>query len=333
MKLLPVLITAVVFFYFPPTEAFYIWQDYKTSYNKVYTPEEDAVRETLFYRKLREISDHNLRFLKKAESFKKGLNQFSDLTPEELQRLRNPHLVNQKHLITRSRTAISPLSFLKGPIPVAVNWVERGAVTSVKDQGRCNSCYAFAATVVLEAQHYFKTGNLRNISEQQLVDCSSENWGCEGGFTWSCLEYAIDNGILFEEDYKYTGRVAKCHIQPEKRIFPLSDFYRIPEGDEDTITRLIATTGPVAVSLDDHHMHDYSGGILSNSRGCNDTNHAIALVGYGTDKETGQKYYIAKNSWGDRWGEKGYLKIARGVNYCFLGEFGVAAIDKSFSYS
>lgn len=329
MELLQVSITVFVIFYLALTEALDIWNDYKINHNKVYSPEEDVVRESLFYQKLSEISDHNLRFLKKAESYKKGLNQFSDMTPEELQRFRNPHLLKQKELVSQTRTIIDPLMFLLEAIPDAVNWVERGAVTPVKDQGRCNSCYAFAATVVLEAQHYFRTGFLRNISEQQFVDCSLENWGCEGGFTWSCLEYAMDKGVMFQEDYKYTGRVAKCHIQPERMIFPLSDFYRIPEGDEDTMTRLIALTGPVAVSLDDHHMHDYSGGILSNSHGCTDINHAIALVGYGTDNETGQEYYIAKNSWGDRWGEGGYLRIARGVNYCFLGELGVAAVNKS----
>lgn len=298
------------------------WEEYKLKFNKNYEPSEDNYHKEVFYRNIETIIQHNERYLNNQESYKMGINQFTDLTFEERAEFGNSFLTRQRP-ITR---AAMPLTH-KGPIPEHTNWVERGAVTPVKDQGRCASCYAFGSTVVFEAQYFLKTGNLRNLSEQNLLDCAPNNLGCTGGFIEECFEYVHGEGIKFEEDYEYRANVSEaCGNNRGKSVFPLKDFFYIESGDEEAITRMIATVGPVAVALDDRHFHHYAGGILDNTQGCNETNHVVALVGYGVDAKSGQEYYLAKNSWGRRWGEDGYARIARNVNYCLITESAVSAL-------
>lgn len=301
------------------------WSNYKRQFNKDYSEEEDVYRQQIFTSNQEHINEHNERYEQKLESFKKGINQFTDQTQEERLKMGNPLASQQRKSFDSIKKSSKSKMLMNIPIPESFSWLERGAVTPVKDQKQCGSCYAFAANVAMEAHNFFQTGQLRNLSEQNLIDCSPINDGCKGGFPAACFEYALRDGLMLQEDYKYQGKQSlSCSFERDSSIFPIEDFTFIDAGDEDLIVRMIATNGPVAVSLDSRHFHDYSEGILDATDGCNVTDHTVGLVGYGMDN--GKPYYLAKNSWGTWWGEKGYVKIARNVNYCYLAEFAVTPL-------
>lgn len=305
------------------------WKEYKLQYNKVYTEDEETHHKKIFNQNLIEITFHNLRYLDHQETYKKGINQFTDQSAEDRRQSANSKVTLDELRKTKARFIRTKLraKSTNPPIPSSFNWLDKGAVTPVKNQGKCGSCYAFASSAVFETQYFRTTGVLRNFSEQNLVDCVPDSEGCVGGYPVSCFEYVYNNGLMFEEHYNYTGTMGdSCEFHSEKGVFPLSDYLLIEAGDEKRIIQMIATQGPVVVALDDRHFHDYSEGILDETRECGETNHVVALVGYGTDVETGYDYYLAKNSWGDWWGESGYLRIARNINYCSLAEFAIAPI-------
>lgn len=300
------------------------WEKYKDIFEKSYPEHEDLRREELYYRNIENMAEHNSRYLHKLESYKKGINQFTDLTTEERLQFSNTRLATQ---LPQKKS--SNLIRLKSdtPVPESFNWVEKGAVTPVKDQKRCGSCYAFGSNVAFEAQYFLQTGTLRSFSEQNLIDCALKNDGCAGGFPSECFEYVLEQGLMFQDDYEYKGNVSgSCAFHEEKRVFPLADYFFVDAGDEETITRIIATVGPVTVTLDDRYFHDYAGGVLDEASDCSESNHVVGLVGYGRDADTGKEYFLAKNSWGDWWGEDGYIRLARNVNYCFLADYAVAPL-------
>lgn len=214
-------------------------------------------------------------------------------------------------------------------IPKSIDWRETGAVTNVKDQGSCGSCYAFSATGALEGQHFRKTGQLIPLSEQNIVDCSSQyrNDGCDGGYPQQAFQYIKDNGgISTEDSYPYENdfyfdQNDTCKYKPENKDATVRGFVRIPEGDERKLLVALATIGPISVAIDAssrNFMHHHEG--VYYNPNCRteftELDHAVLVVGYGTDTKHGD-YFLIKNSWGTSWGEDGYVKMARnGKNHC-----------------
>lgn len=203
-------------------------------------------------------------------------------------------------------------------LPKSIDWRDHGAVTHVKDQGMCGSCWAFASIGAVEGQHFRKTGHLVSLSEQNLVDCSQiyGNKGCSGGHPRMAFEYIKSNGgIDTETTYPYVAFDAKCRYSVTSGA-NVTGAIRIPMGDERKLQEAIAIVGPISVCIDasnDSFQH-YSGGIYSDPA-CNPhrLDHAVLIVGYGTDEHQ-QDYYIVKNSWGSDWGENGYFRLARNHN-------------------
>lgn len=190
-------------------------------------------------------------------------------------------------------------------LPDFVDWREKGAVTDVKDQGHCGSCYAFASTGALESHHFIKNGDLVPLSEQELVDCS-DNSGCQRGRTKRAFKYVRDNGIATEESYPYQADDGDCDEPTEKSDVIVRGFVKIPYGDEHQLKKAIATIGPVAVSMDTSHhtFHHYKSGIYYEPA-CSShrLHHAVLVVGYGTDDHE-RDYYIVKNRFEARNEEK-----------------------------
>ena len=205
-----------------------------------------------------------------------------------------------------------------------VDWRDKGYVTAVKNQGQCGSCWAFSTTGSLEGQHFAKTGELVSLSEQNLMDCSTEegNHGCKGGLMDNAFRYIIKNGgIDTEESYPYRAHdETRCLYKASDVGATMSSYKDIERENVEALTRAIAEIGPISVAMDAGRpsFRLYKRGVYS-ERTCSSTklDHGVLAVGYGTYE--GTDYFLVKNSWGPAWGMAGYFMIERSnENMCGL---------------
>ena len=194
-----------------------------------------------------------------------------------------------------------------------VNWVTKGAVTPVKDQGQCGSCWAFSTTGSLEGAHQVKTGELLSFSEQQLVDCAGTkygNYGCNGGLQDNAYKYyeAGYNAEL-ETTYGYTGKDGTCQYDESSTTsVTVSSYVDVtPSNPSQMKAALNQQPLAVAIEADKFVFQTYKSGVLTSSKCGTTLDHAVLAVGYGT--EDGQDYWLVKNSWNTTWGDKGYIKL------------------------
>ncbi|CAL0318991.1 unnamed protein product [Lupinus luteus] len=297
---------------------------FKAKFGKSYaTKEEHDYRFGVFKKNLLRAKSHQ----KLDPSAVHGVTKFSDLTHSEFRRqflgLNKPlRLPNDAH-----KAPILPTNDL----PTDFDWRDHGAVTPVKNQGSCGSCWSFSTTGALEGAHFLATGELVGLSEQQLVDCDHEcdpeergacDSGCNGGLMNTAFEYALKvGGLVSEKDYPYTGRDrGACKFDKTKIAASVSNF-SVVSIDEDQIAANLVKNGPLAVGINAVYMQTYIGGVSCPYICGKNLDHGVLLVGYGAGdyapirlKE--KPYWIIKNSWGESWGENGYYKICRGHNLC-----------------
>ena len=192
--------------------------------------------------------------------------------------------------------------------PVSVDWRDRNAVTPVKNQGQCGSCWSFSTTGALEGITAIKSGELVSLSEQELVDCSSANSGCNGGLMTFAFEYIIKNkGLCSENEYQYTAKDGTCKTCTTVEGTDISDCKQIKSGDVDNLISALSNQPvSVAIQADTFAFQHYGGGVFSDPN-CytGDIDHGVLLVAYTNDTLT------IKNSWGESWGDKGYITFAR----------------------
>ncbi|KAM6463644.1 procathepsin L-like isoform 2-T3 [Liasis olivaceus] len=188
------------------------------------------------------------------------------------------------------------------------------------DLGECGSCWSFSATGALEAMHFKKTGKLVSLSEQNLIDCSKEQGssGCQGGLMHQAFEYVKkQGGINSEKSYPYDGMDDQsCRYDPEEAVTRCRGFGFIMEKDEDGLQQAVATIGPVTVAVDTRSskFKFYKSGIFKEHwSGERRMTHAMLVIGY---NNSSSGYWILKNSWSTLWGEKGYMRMAKGSDQC-----------------
>lgn len=201
--------------------------------------------------------------------------------------------------------------------PESLDWRDKGAVNSVKDQGSCGACWAFSAIAAEEGAYFVSSGTLYRLSEQNLVDCTATCYGCFGGLPELGLGQALNNQnrkFALESDYPYAGIQQTCVFDQSKAVADISaiTMYR----EEKYIQPNLIKWGPTSVCIDasGSGFMLYSSGIYQGADCRTSQNHAVCVVGYG--EESGTQYWIVRNSWGTTWGERGYIRMIRNVNVC-----------------
>ncbi|CAM0881696.1 unnamed protein product [Alopecurus aequalis] len=292
-------------------------------FGRAYTDaDEKARRQEVFAANARHIDTVNRAG---NRTYTLGLNQFSDLTDDEFveRHLGYWHQLRHKEKNTPAAAAnVSKGAALKDvqlqySVPDSVDWRAQGAVTEIKNQGSCGSCWAFSAVAATEGLVKIATGNLISMSEQQVLDCTGGVSSCNGGDINAALRYvAVSGGLQPEAAYAYMGQQGACRsgsATPNSAASVGNPRWARLYGDEGALQQLAASQ-PVAVALEatDPDFRHYRSGVYTGSPSCGQRlNHAVAVVGYGADS-WGQEYWVLKNQWGTWWGEGGYMRIARG---------------------
>lgn len=260
-----------------------------------------------------------------SNNYTLAINQFSDLTNDEFITLNRRGLQYNSLGLYQCQT-YSP--FTKS-LPDAIDWRKKNAVTRVKDQGQCGSCWTFSATGAIEGAWSIATGELMDLSEQELVDCAVGfqygSHGCNGGQMDGAFKFVIENGQCSWVDYPYvsgntkkSGDCMSCTSQVQ-----LSDCYDVEPNNQLALKNAVFEQPvSIAIEADTFTFQSYSSGILDSIQCGTNLDHGVLIVGYGNDH--GKLYWLVKNSWGESWGEDGYIRIARSESTNDPGICGIA---------
>jgi len=281
-------------------------KEYGKSYDSV---EEYAKRLGIFAENMERVAKMNAEHVLINGEAVFGVTKFSDLTPEEF---KATYLTYRPS--NRTRDVKDPV--IEGPIANDIDWVSKGAVTPVKDQGRCGSCWAFSATAAIES--YAKLSGkygLEVLSAQQINSCDKRDGGCNGGNTETAYEYVKGaGGIETERDYPYTsggGSTGSCKFQSSKIAVTISGYHSVSRGESALKNAL--NEGPASLCLAASSWQSYRGGILE--RCDNQVDHCVQGTGY-----SGSSYWRIRNSWGTSWGESGFIRLAQGQDLCKVSD-------------
>jgi len=303
-----------------PVDDYNKFMEFKMKYQKTYSSRvETSVRATIFAQNLKRIEEHN----KSGYAWTMGVTEFADLTDAEFEsiylggykKLRSPGLGNSPSVVSRSAKNL----------PASVDWRESNTITAIKNQGSCGSCWAFCTTEMIESYAAIATGNLTELSSQQVTSCTPNplscggTGGCHGSIPQLGYTYIQLFGSVSEEDYPYisgtTSDTEDCvyDLGNATPVVGITGYNTLPANDQDAVMTHIAEVGPLGVAVNANGGWGlYTGGVYD---GCSfdkniALNHAVQMVGYGTDASEGD-YWIIRNSWGPSWGEGGYIRLQR----------------------
>jgi len=295
------------------------WEMWKRFHGRTYQPLEEMKRQAIWHENLAIVTKHNLEYDQGLHTHTLGMNKFADMTIEEFKEV----VLMPTERGPRAHICNSTFVQKENVLKKHVDWVKKGYVTPIKDQGHCGSCWSFSTTGSTEGQNFAKTGKLVSLSEQNLIDCSKAegDLGCHGGLMDFGFEYILKNGgIDTEASYPYTAKDGPtCKYDPKNKGASITGCVDVAHQDEGALAEAVAKIGPISVAIDAGHssFQLYKEGIYS-EKNCSSIrlDHGVLAVGYG-EAESGGEYWIIKNSWGTVWGMEGYMHMARNMkNMC-----------------
>jgi hypothetical protein len=299
-----------------PTEVEVAFKEFVAKYERAYSgPKEELERFSIFNNTYEYIKAENA----KGQPFALAINAFADRSSEEFKStnfgMSAPPVGKGK--LWAGVPYLGTDLWSGAPLAKSVDWVAKGAVTGVKNQGQCGSCWSFSTSGALEGAWQIASGKLVSLSEQQLVDCSTSNSGCNGGSMDMAFEFLEKQHVCTENSYPYngkdtsTGNTCKKSCDEGMPKGSVTGYYDVPTDDTNALMEASAQQ-PVSIAIEADQMsfQMYSKGILTKKCGSK-IDHGVLLVGYGTDN--GIDYWKVKNSWGSSWGEEGYVRIERGL--------------------
>ena len=302
---------------FKEEEYQFLFSKYMGQYAKKYTHETFFFRYTVFKQNMDKIFLAN----KQNFTYTLGMNEMGDMTHDEFKATKlGYNKVDRSY--ARAKNTCTPPTTTK----TQVDWVAAGAVTPIKNQGQCGSCWSFSTTGSVEGDVFIEGGVLTSLSEQQLVDCSTAqgNQGCNGGLMDNAFQYIISNGgLTTEAGYPYTATGPNtCNVQTPLAS-TITGFCDVTSGSETALMNAVAQQPvSVAIEADQSCFQFYSGGVMSDPSCGTQLDHGVLAVGFGVSN--GQKYWNVKNSWGTSWGQNGYIWLGRQVAGQPTGVCGIA---------
>jgi len=285
------------------------------TYNKTYSAQEFSLRSSIFEKNLIEIAKLNAQARAQGLNTKYGVTKFTDLTSEEFK----SQFMGYKKIDNDLNKVAIP-SFV-GAIPESYDWRSQGAVTPVKNQEQCGSCWAFSATEGVESAWFLAKKQLIELSPQQIVSCDNYDAGCDGGDLPTAFKYISQSGLETSKAYPYTsgsGQDGTCKYNSNDVVARISGFkYATTNGNETQMLLEMIPHGPLSICVDASTWQNYQGGVVTH--GCGDSlDHCVQIVGWGKTGST--PYWIIRNSWGTDWGISGYIWVERGKDECGVSD-------------
>jgi cathepsin L len=272
---------------------------YITQYGKSYSSvAEYEHRFEQFARNHLKVIAHN----QTQSQYTLGHNKMSDWTEAEY-----------KAMLTHEPMPESEKNYEYHPEPAGesngtIDWRNKGAVNAIKDQGQCGSCWAFSSVCAMEGAHKVSKGKLESFAEQQLVDCSTANYGCNGGWQYKAFSWYKSHSAEYEANYKYTARNGNCKSSQGASGVKASGYTNVAANNVSQMKAALAKSVlSVSIEADQYSFQAYRSGIFNSSSCGTSLDHATNVVGWGSSGST--DYWIMRNSWGTSWGEKGYMRL------------------------
>jgi C1A family cysteine protease len=291
--------------------------DFVKKYNKVYaTADEYSTRAAIFQSNLARVAKMNAQ----SGSAVYGMTKFMDMTVDEFR----TKVLMPKGKITPKYENFVELDQVDA-LPTEFDWIAKGAVTPVKDQGQCGSCWAFSATEAIESQWFLAGNTLTSLAPQQIVDCDKGRGdeGCNGGDTPTAYQYVIAAGGQDSETaYPYKAKDEKCAFKPASVVAKIKSWTYITKNRNETeMAAKLVTSGPLSICVDAESWQFYNKGVITGNCATS-LDHCVMITGFRdeTVKSKPVPIWVIRNSWGADWGENGFIWVERGKNLCGVAD-------------